>query len=69
MSLSLALLTILGSSLTLTSALLTNATYFYNRAVPWVVAHRGASGIFPEHTLGAYSSAFFTGADWVEIDL
>ena len=34
-----------------------------------VIAHRGAAGPFPEHTVGSYSSAYFYGADYVELDL
>ncbi|MFD1831496.1 glycerophosphodiester phosphodiesterase [Streptomyces desertarenae] len=37
--------------------------------VPTVVAHRGASGYRPEHTLGAYQFALDMGADIVEQDL
>ncbi|XP_046971778.1 glycerophosphodiester phosphodiesterase, periplasmic-like [Vanessa cardui] len=36
---------------------------------PVVVAHRGASGYVPEHTLGAYALAITMGADYVEPDL
>ncbi|CAK1548500.1 unnamed protein product [Leptosia nina] len=36
---------------------------------PVVVAHRGASGYVPEHTLGAYALAVTLGADYVEPDL
>lgn len=36
---------------------------------PWVIAHRGASGLRPEHTLEAYSLAIEQGADYVEPDL
>lgn len=36
---------------------------------PFVFAHRGASGIRPEHTLGAYTLAMEQGADYVEPDL
>lgn len=36
---------------------------------PLVVAHRGASGHRPEHTLAAYELAFTLGADSVELDL
>jgi glycerophosphoryl diester phosphodiesterase len=48
---------------------LSNAAFFYNKTRPLVLAHRGASGQFPEHTLGAYTSAYFYGADYVELDL
>ena len=36
---------------------------------PLVVAHRGASGYAPEHTLAAYDLAIAQGADFVEQDL
>lgn len=34
-----------------------------------VMAHRGASGAFPENTLAAIQGAIDSGADWVEIDV
>lgn len=36
---------------------------------PQVIAHRGASGHRPEHTLGAYELAYRLGADSVELDV
>lgn len=36
---------------------------------PIVIAHRGASGYLPEHTLEAYSLAYGMGADYIEQDL
>jgi glycerophosphoryl diester phosphodiesterase len=36
---------------------------------PIVIAHRGASGYRPEHTLEAYALAIAQGADWLEPDL
>ena len=36
---------------------------------PLLIAHRGASGHLPEHTLEAYTAAFFTGVDMIEPDL
>ncbi|KQU56037.1 glycerophosphodiester phosphodiesterase [Sphingomonas sp. Leaf339] len=36
---------------------------------PLVFAHRGASALRPEHTLGAYAKAIADGADFVEPDL
>jgi glycerophosphoryl diester phosphodiesterase len=36
---------------------------------PLVVAHRGASGLRPEHTLGAFRAAIRMGADDIELDL
>ena len=37
--------------------------------LPVVIAHRGASGFRPEHTLAAYELAIEMGADFVEPDL
>lgn len=34
-----------------------------------VIAHRGASGYLPEHTLAAYAMAYALGADYLEPDL
>ena len=34
-----------------------------------VIAHRGASGYLPEHTLAAYATAILQGADFIEPDL
>lgn len=38
-------------------------------AAPIVIAHRGASGLRPEHTLAAYALAIDHGADFIEPDL
>lgn len=38
-------------------------------AMPLVIAHRGASGYRPEHTLAAYELAIDMGADFIEPDL
>lgn len=38
-------------------------------AEPLVIAHRGASGERPEHTLAAYERAIDQGADYIEPDL
>jgi glycerophosphoryl diester phosphodiesterase len=38
-------------------------------AEPIVIAHRGASGYLPEHTLAAYRLAIEMGADYIEPDL
>jgi glycerophosphoryl diester phosphodiesterase len=38
-------------------------------AVPIVIAHRGASGYAPEHTLASYFLAMQMGADFIEPDL
>ncbi len=34
-----------------------------------IIAHRGASGYLPEHTLAAYAMAYAMGADYIEQDL
>jgi len=34
-----------------------------------IIAHRGASGYLPEHTLAAYTMAYAQGADYLEPDL
>jgi glycerophosphoryl diester phosphodiesterase len=36
---------------------------------PLIIAHRGASGFRPEHTLAAYELAIAQGADFIEPDL
>lgn len=36
---------------------------------PLVIAHRGASGYYPEHTLAGYALAIQQGADYIEADL
>jgi glycerophosphoryl diester phosphodiesterase len=36
---------------------------------PWLIAHRGASAMRPEHTLAAYALAIDHGADAIEPDL
>lgn len=39
------------------------------RSLPIVIAHRGASGERPEHTMAAYDLAIEQGADYIEPDL
>ncbi len=39
------------------------------QAAPLVIAHRGASGYLPEHSLEAYRQAIAQGADIIEVDL
>lgn len=70
---------ILGlASLTLLSACATAASLVGSDAWPYktlsgerplVIAHRGASGALPEHTLEAYHRALNDGADCIEPDL
>jgi glycerophosphoryl diester phosphodiesterase len=38
-------------------------------SVPIIIAHRGLSGEFPEHTLAGYQAAIDAGADFIEPDL
>lgn len=45
------------------------ATSRPDAARPIVIAHRGASGLCPEHTLAAYALAIEQGADFIEPDL
>ena len=45
------------------------AGYAVRSGRPAVIAHRGASGHRPEHTLAAYQLAFRLGADAIELDL
>jgi glycerophosphoryl diester phosphodiesterase len=40
-----------------------------HKSEPLVIAHRGASGYRPEHTLGAYALGARMGADYIEPDL
>ena len=40
-----------------------------DRSPPLIIAHRGASGLRPEHTLEGYALALEQGADVIEPDL
>ncbi len=40
-----------------------------HHALPLVIAHRGASGLRPEHTIASYTLAIEQGADFIEPDL
>jgi glycerophosphoryl diester phosphodiesterase len=46
-----------------------NAWPTLDGSAPLVIAHRGASGYRPEHTLASYSLAIEIGADFIEPDL
>ena len=48
---------------------LANVTSSSRLSDPIVIAHRGASGMRPEHTLAAYELALAQGADFIELDL
>lgn len=54
----------LGLALSAALGLLTTVA-----AAPLVIAHRGASGYLPEHTLAAKAYAYALGADYLEQDL
>jgi len=41
----------------------------HSASAPLIIAHRGASGYAPEHTLAAYALAILQGADYIEPDL
>ncbi len=47
----------------------TNGFATLDKKQPQVIAHRGASGYYPEETMEAYALAFATGADVIEPDL
>ena len=36
---------------------------------PLILAHRGSSGLYPEHSEAAYKAAYLSGADFIETDL
>jgi len=64
---------LIGASLTLTAcanAPAAQATWpTLTGDAPIIIAHRGASGLRPEHTLAAYDLAITQGADFIEPDL
>ena len=46
------------------------AEYFYPKGDrPLILAHRGSSGLYPEHSMPAYRAAYKSGADFIELDL
>ena len=54
---------------TIALAALALAAPAFAQTAPLVIAHRGASGERPEHTLAAYERAIDQGADYIELDL
>ena len=60
---------ILPAVLAVTTASSIGAPKQLDGAAPLVLAHRGASGYLPEHTLGGYELAVKLGADYIEPDL
>ena len=55
----------IGTALLILATLVSTA----HSAPPVIIAHRGASGYLPEHTLEAVSLAFGMGADFIEQDV
>ncbi|CAG9320888.1 unnamed protein product [Blepharisma stoltei] len=47
----------------------TSAPYLLTQNRPFIIAHRGACGYIPEHTLQAYEVASYMSADFIESDL
>ena len=59
-----------GAALALLAAPAAQAGYVtLDGQAPIVIAHRGASGYLPEHTIAAYQRAIQLGADYIEPDL
>ena len=63
----MSILKTVGSRTLLVLGLLSAVTAF--ASAPLVIAHRGASGYLPEHTLAAKAYAHALGADYIEQDL
>ncbi|MBW6410747.1 glycerophosphodiester phosphodiesterase [Clostridium weizhouense] len=58
------------SALTITQFALVRPTKVYaTETQKQIIAHRGASGYLPEHTLEAYSMAYAMGVDYIEADV
>ncbi|MBY6212443.1 glycerophosphodiester phosphodiesterase [Microbulbifer agarilyticus] len=51
------------------ACIVSQSLYASERNNPIVIAHRGASGYLPEHTLEAKTLAYAMGADYIEQDL
>ena len=60
-------LIVLGMSQTY--AKMTEAAWFYRRDRPMIISHRGAFGSYPEHSMAAYSGAYYGGTDFIELDV
>ena len=59
----------LPAALAISAAFASAAPKQLDGAAPLVLAHRGASGYMPEHTLAGYELAVKLGADYIEPDL
>jgi glycerophosphoryl diester phosphodiesterase len=49
--------------------MLTTAPPFFAPPLPRLIAHRGASGIYPENTLAAFEAAVTEGVEMIELDV
>ena len=58
---------LLGCTLIFGQSVLSQA--LWGQSEPLIIAHRGASGYLPEHTLAAYALGYGQGADYIEPDL
>lgn len=50
-------------------AKISEAPYLYRTDRPLLVAHRGSYGRAPEHSLASYMDAYYSGADFLELDV
>lgn len=64
-----ALLAALATGMLLSGTADSSTLRTLDEAAPIVIAHRGAAGYLPEHTLGGYELAIQMGADYIEPDL
>lgn len=61
--------TFAGGSVLLAVLMMLSAVHAQEGAKPMIIAHRGASGYLPEHTLEAKAMAYAMGADYLEQDV
>lgn len=52
-----------------TTSIRSPIAYLHNTTRPLIIAHRGATGYIPEHSLQGYSTAAFMKSDYVEPDV
>ncbi len=60
---------VIGAVCALLAVLTMSVSYAQEGARPMIIAHRGASGYLPEHTLEAKTMAYAMGADYIEQDV
>ena len=56
-------------NLSISHGIRSNAAYLTNSKRPIIIAHRGSVGHFPEHCLEGYADAYFSGAEFIELDI